>query len=104
MQARYIGKLIYDVTLRAPGQDGYVSTAPNSINKNTFPSALNFNLNAQYNLIDREGGKLQLFGVVTNLLDRNPPRAVSVVNFTAGNWNPYDVIGRAFRMGIRFEY
>ena len=104
LQARYTSKVKYDVTLRSPGQEGYVSTASNSINKNTFPAAVNFNLSAQYNLIQGEGKRLQLFGVINNLLDKDPPRAVSVINFNNGNWNPYDVIGRMFRMGIRFEY
>ena len=102
--ARYTSKSLYDVTLKDPSQSGYNSAAPNSINKNHFPAALYFNANAQYDLVQSNGKQLQLFGVINNLLNKAPPAAVSIINFTAGNWNPYDVIGRTFRVGVRFAY
>jgi iron complex outermembrane receptor protein len=104
LQARWTSKVIYDATLWDPTQDGYNPASGNSINKNMFPSAVNFNLSAQYNLLESEGRRLQLFGVVNNLLDKDPPAGVSVINFNNGNWNPFDVIGRSFRAGIRFQY
>ena len=96
--------MIYDVTLRDPSQGGYNSAASNSINKNQFPAALYFSGNAQYNLIQSNGKQLQLFGVINNLMNKAPPAAVAVINFNNGNWNPYDVIGRTFRVGVRFAY
>ena len=104
LQARYTSKALYDVTLRDASQDGYNPASPNSISDNVWPSAVYLNLQAQYDLISSEGRRLQVFGVINNLMDKDPPRAVAVVNFTAGNWNPYDVIGRRFRVGIRFQY
>ena len=104
LQARYTSKVQYDVTRRDPSQDGYNPAASNSVNDNLWPSVVYLNLSMQYNLIDSEGRRLQLFGVVNNLLDKDPPRAVAVINFNNGNWNPYDVQGRRFRVGIRFQY
>jgi iron complex outermembrane recepter protein len=104
LTARYTSKVIYDVALRDPSQGGYNSAASNSINKNQFPAALYFSGNAQYNLIQSNGKQLQMFGVINNLMNKAPPAAVAVINFNNGNWNPYDVIGRTFRVGVRFAY
>jgi outer membrane receptor protein involved in Fe transport len=59
------------------------------------------NLSGQYDLIESAGGTLQLFGVVNNLFDRDPPPF-------AGN-NPtnaslYDLIGRTYKLGVRFGF
>ncbi|MEO7689110.1 MAG: hypothetical protein ABIS51_07470, partial [Sphingomonas sp.] len=65
-------------------------------------SALYLNLSASFNIINSEPRRLQLFGGVTNLLNKEPPAAPQLGYST----NPiyFDQIGRQFRVGIRFNY
>jgi len=75
---------------------------PNSINDNFVNGAFYLNLNASYNIIQREGKQLQIFASVRNLLDAAPPSDPQ----TAYSTNPiyFDQIGRYFRLGFRFNY
>ena len=46
-----------------------------------------------------------MFGVVNNILDKNPPVAPSTFqNSLATNNTLYDVIGRNFVAGLRFRF
>jgi len=80
---------------------------PNDIDDNTVPARIYFDLAASYRFTVR-GVKLQAFAAVDNLLDQDPPVAVSVAGnsfITSGtNANLYDTIGRYFRGGLRFEF
>ena len=102
-QLRYISKGVYNSTLIGPGQPGYAPTLPNSISDNDVPTVAYVNLNASYDLIDQGGRKLQLFGVVNNLFDKDPPNDLPS---SYGVTNPvlYDVVGRSYRVGLRFTY
>jgi outer membrane receptor protein involved in Fe transport len=74
---------------------------PNSININRFPAVAYFNLNASQG-ISMNGHKMQLFSVVNNLFDKAPPPlAIAALN---NGGNPYDYIGRTFKLGVRFEW
>lgn len=77
-----------------------------TINDNSIPAYAYLSLSAQYNL--QVGGKeLQLFGTINNLLDTDPPAlpsgTVGFANETSTNPAYYDVIGRAFTLGVRFK-
>jgi outer membrane receptor protein involved in Fe transport len=45
---------------------------------------------------------VQLFGAINNLFDKDPPVAPS--SFGPTNNVLYDVIGRTYRVGVRFSY
>ena len=92
----------WDSTALGPEDQGYDPTSSVSVNKNRFPAAAYLNLSASYNLIRSGDRRLQLFGSINNLLNKTPP-AYSLVAFNNGG-NPYSVIGRYFRAGIRFQY
>jgi iron complex outermembrane recepter protein len=74
---------------------------------NTIDAQLIFNASVQHTLYsDKQRGRLQLFGTVTNLLDADPPVTTSSVAYA---WSAplgagYDKIGRAFSVGVRFSY
>lgn len=74
---------------------------------NTIDSQFILNTSVQHTLLDdRQHGRLQLFGSITNLLDEDPPVATSSVAYA---WSAplgagYDKIGRAFSIGVRFSY
>jgi iron complex outermembrane receptor protein len=101
-QARYISGGVRDVTLVGPGQAGYSTTLANSTNNNRIPAYWYFNMNAQYDIIKSGSRSVQLFGAINNLFDKDPPIAPS--SFGPTNNVLYDVIGRTYRVGVRFTY
>lgn len=101
-QLRYISSGVRDVTLVGPGQLGYSTTLPNSTNNNHIPAYYYVNVNAQYDIIKRGRQSIQLFGAINNLFDKDPPIAPS--SFGPTNNVLYDVIGRTYRVGLRFSY
>ena len=90
----------YSVTLVGPDDPTYSPTLANSVNRNIWPSEVYFSLNAAYNLIDSGGRRLQLYGTMDNVMDKNPP----IVAISIFGGNPYDLQGRRFKLGLRFNY
>lgn len=81
--------------------------AANTINKNSIPAYVYLNLNAHVDLT--LGGKdVTLFGVVNNLTNTDPPMipsgAVGNAAETATNPTFYDVVGRSYKLGLRFAF
>jgi outer membrane receptor protein involved in Fe transport len=101
VQARYTSPIKADATLIGPNDPRYDPKLPNSVNRNLFPASLYWNLSAQYDLITGDKRRLQIFGLVNNLFDKDPPTA-SRPAIESGN--PYDVIGRYFKAGLRFAF
>jgi outer membrane receptor protein involved in Fe transport len=101
LQARYIGPTTIDVTLREPGDPDYNAASTNSVSVNSRPGFTYWNMSVQYRLIDEPGRRLQLFGVVNNIFDLDPPLG-SPGNQTGPSL--YDLVGRSFRVGARFNY
>ncbi len=100
-QMRYVAKGVYNATLIGPGQAGYAPTLANSISDNHVAAVAYVNLNASYRVVSDGNRKVELFAVVNNLLDRDPPNNLPS---SFGPTNPvlYDVVGRAFKIGVRF--
>jgi outer membrane receptor protein involved in Fe transport len=86
--ARYIGALRYDNT--------FVEAL--DINDNRIPATAFFDFSARYDM----RRNFQLFGVVRNLFDKAPPVAPTSFGYPT---SPvfYDVIGRTYRVGFRYE-
>ena len=104
LQWHYTSDILADATLVGPGQAGYSPTLANSVNRNQFPSAYTFNLSENYDFYNDGGTKLTAYLNVNNLLDKDPPGHFQpVVAFLAGG-NPYDLIGRTFKFGVRFKF
>lgn len=103
VQLRYVSKGLYNTTLIGPGQAGYSPTLPNSISDNNVGDYWLTNLNFQYDVVSDGRRKMQLFGVVNNLFDRNPPNDLPS-SFGVTNPVLYDVIGRTFKAGVRFNF
>ncbi|WP_313806281.1 TonB-dependent receptor domain-containing protein [Sphingobium sp.] len=94
---RYIPQGKYDVTLVGPQDKGYSPTLVNSINDNRVSSAFYTNLSLDYAV--GEDAKVHVFGVVNNLFDKDPPVSPGT---TVTNPVLFDVIGRSYRVGVRF--
>lgn len=92
---KYIPGGIFDTTLVGPEDDGYAPTAPNSVNSNRVAGRFYLDLGASYKIND----EFELFGVVNNVLDKDPPLAASAQGGT--NQVYFDPIGRYFKLGAR---
>jgi iron complex outermembrane receptor protein len=103
-QFRYTSGLLADATLIGPGQSGYDPTLSNSVNQNQFPAAYYIDFAENYDFYSDGNLKFTAFLNVNNLLDKDPPgRFRAVIAFLAGG-DPYDLIGRTFKAGIRFKF
>jgi len=100
---RYISPGRRDRTLIGPDEAGYSPALANSVNINRVPAVAYLNLNLSYAIIDREGEKVELFGVVNNVFDKDPPNFLAT-GYGATNNAIYDVLGRAYRAGVRVAF
>jgi outer membrane receptor protein involved in Fe transport len=101
LQARAFSPIRYSALFFGPGEDGYDPTLSTSLNKNKFPALVYFNLNGTYDF-ERFGRKFQAFANVSNLFDKDPPAfAIAAINLGG---NPYDYVGRTFKVGLRFGF
>ncbi len=73
-----------------------------TINENDVPAVTYLNLNASIDVIDDGARKLQFFGVVNNVFDKDPP--LFPVSASPTNPTLYDTAGRAYKVGVRFKY
>ena len=105
LQLRYIGRGNYEAVTAfggspvAPGDSGYATTNPNSINNNSVASATYVNLSGSYDV----GKYLSVFAAIDNLLDKNPPVA------PGGNGYPtnpvyFDTYGMTWKLGVRAKF
>ena len=100
VRAHYIPKSVYDPTLIGPEDPGYSPFLSNSISSNRVASAIYWNLGASYNFINSDRHRLQLFGGIDNLFDKNPPANQP----GRGNNVFFDPVGRYFKVGVRLSY
>ncbi|MDR2214660.1 MAG: TonB-dependent receptor, partial [Nevskiaceae bacterium] len=103
LQLRYIAPGVFQVTNIGPDEAGYSPLLPNSIDDNSVPGITYVNLNAQYTIPLREDRKLELFGVINNLFDKDPPNKMPS-SYGPTNNVLYDVLGRYFRVGARIAF
>lgn len=91
-QTRFISSGVFD--------NAYVEGI--DINDNSIPSRIYENLSLSYDIGPKgDEGRYQLFAVVNNLFDRDPPVVPDTINTT--NQQIYDVIGRSYRVGVRVK-
>ncbi|HTB65645.1 MAG TPA: TonB-dependent receptor [Steroidobacteraceae bacterium] len=105
LQVRYIGSGTYEAITAfggapiAPGDPGYATTNPNSINNNSVASATYLNLSGSYDL----GSHFTVFATIDNLLNKSPPVA------PGGNGYPtnpvyFDTFGMTWKVGFRAKF
>ncbi len=106
---RGVSSGVYDNSFIVCSTDCPVSTVANrTVNQNRIAGAfyLDFNINYSFKI---DKSKAQVFLAIRNLMDTDP---VLVGNGPTGNNTPaypqttrtlYDVLGRVFRMGVRFS-
>ncbi len=78
-----------------------------SINRNKVDSVTYLDATETYDLDSVVGGNLQAFIAVQNIFNTPPPVATYTVQIQAQSGTtlgPYDLIGRQYRVGIRFRF
>jgi outer membrane receptor protein involved in Fe transport len=109
-QVRFVssGELDYDSL--GPGDPGFCLDCTGTVSDNSIPAHATFNLSGSWDFEDLliPGSKMQVFLVVNNLFDKDPPVApgVGFGGGAIGGTNPifFDTIGRAFRFGLRASF
>jgi len=98
-----IGRFSVNTQVSFIGSGKYDNTFDNSaINDNSIPSRAYVTLGGQVDLMrDR---RLQLFGVVNNLFDQDPPPAPANAILFPTNAVYYDILGRRYTMGVRARF
>lgn len=103
LQVRHISAGRFNVTYIGPDEAGYSPLLPNSVSDNKVQAVTYVNLNAQYQLLDNDNASVELFGVINNLFDQDPPNDIPS-SFGPTNNVLYDVVGRSFKIGVRFGF
>ena len=113
LQSRYVGSAKLYSDLVGTNDPNYSVTTDNSINTdNHVGSYWLFNISMSYNFDFKNGRNIQLFGVVNNMFDRKPRYAPAITGLgsvsgggsSVSNPTFYDLVGRRFRIGLRFNY
>ena len=109
LQMKTTSHIEYSNKYVGPDNPLYNANLSTSINKNQFPAMAYFSYGANYTLINTDGRRLVLYGIVDNLLNKNPPFAATGVLLGlgtggSGGYDPYDSIGRYYKAGIRFQF
>jgi iron complex outermembrane recepter protein len=105
VQVRWVGPGTYEAITAfggspiAPGQPGYSTTNPNSINTNSVAGAYYVNLSGSYNVTEH----FSIFATINNLFNKDPPVA------PGGNGYPtnpvyFDTYGLFWRVGVRAAF
>lgn len=101
-QVRYIPKGKFNNGYVGPQDGGYDASLSNSIDNNRVPATVYVDLNGSYRILEREKAFLEVFSTIRNALNKRPQ--IAPANDIGTNANLYDVIGRTFRIGVRFSY
>ena len=100
LQARYVGAGVFSTVLHQG------AGAANTINDNHVPAFVYLSASASYRFHSSGSHSAELFGIVNNLTDTDPPMvpsgAAGGINESSTDGQFYDVVGRFFRAGIRF--
>jgi outer membrane receptor protein involved in Fe transport len=107
LSARYIGGAVLDKQWGdSPDDANYMNDAgqylAGSVDDNSVSPYFNFALNGSYNL--QVGGlkQFQVFGSINNLFDKDPPYSGGYVSGASPQY--HDIMGRAYRMGVRMRF
>ncbi len=95
---RYVGGGAIDKTLLGPDEADYNTASPISIGNNKIDGRFYLDLAGSVNIVNGDNRKLQLYTVINNLFNVDPPFPTTAVS------GLYDKIGRYYRVGLRYSY
>lgn len=101
LSARVFSASKFDATLFDPSDAAYNPASGSSVNDNRFPGAAYFDFYAEQTV--RSGNaSFTLYGSVENFTDKDPA-LFAATSITSGG-NPYDLLGRRFKVGVRVGF
>ncbi|MEE4455171.1 TonB-dependent receptor domain-containing protein [Novosphingobium resinovorum] len=100
LQARGFTSVIYDPSLAAPGDEDYVAASTSSISQNRFAGRIYNNLSISQKI----GDNFQLFGVINNMFNVQPPKYAIIAMTMGSRTLNYDLIGRTFQVGAKVTF
>lgn len=112
-QVRYVADGVNDLLLVGPDDPRYEITVARSsnqtVNVNAVPSYEVYTLSGSYNFALAAGRNLELYGVINNLRDEDPPLIGGNRGFSAGGVGGaqpqfFDTLGRTYRLGVRMAF
>ena len=103
VQVRHISGGTYNASLIGPGQEGYDPRLANSVSDNYIAPWTYVNINGSFAVWSRDAQKVEIFGVINNLFDRDPP-VDAPSSFGPTNNVLYDVVGRTYKICARFKF
>ncbi len=104
LQTRFVkeGRMDMQNPKKGPDDSGYNPALSFSASDNNTPNYFVFNLNASYDLAMFDIERLQVFGSINNLLNKDPPFSTGGV--AGSNAINFDTLGRTYRMGVRAKF
>lgn len=96
----YIPKAKLNPDWIGPEDDGYNISLPNSVTTNRIGSAFYLDLTARVKIWGDDAQNVELFGGVSNALDKAPPSTLRLV----GNPLYFDPVGRSYKIGLRANF
>jgi outer membrane receptor protein involved in Fe transport len=100
LQGRFVGPGKFSTILHEGAGEAL------SVNDNHVPAFVYLTVSAAYRIPIGAERSVELFGIVNNLTDTDPPfipsGAAGGINESSTNGHFYDVVGRFFRVGLRF--
>jgi hypothetical protein len=98
---RYVPESILDPTKIGPDDSRYNINLSNSVETNRVDSRFYLDLSGTISPTAKIfGAKMQIYGAVNNVFDTEEPDQLRLF----GNPLQYDVVGRAFRLGVRSNW
>jgi iron complex outermembrane receptor protein len=107
LQGRWIDGGILDRTFRECTSNCVLANGlqdPNTIDDNTVPSTFYMDMTLKFRALDDD---LEIYGTVTNLLDRDPvytPGVIGRAGTNEFNTSLYDVVGRRYVVGVNYQF
>jgi outer membrane receptor protein involved in Fe transport len=107
LNGRYVGGSVIDKDwCDSAGCATYQNAAGDyllgSVDDNRVDPYLNFSLTGSYDLQVSKMKQFQLFGSIANLMDKSPPFTGGGISGATANY--HDILGRAYRMGVRMKF
>jgi outer membrane receptor protein involved in Fe transport len=106
LNVKYQSNVVYSATNvgldgLTPGTAAYntVAARNDSINRNIWPEVLQFDTRFAYDIYKQGNSRVQAYLNIENITNKKPP----IVAISLGG-SPYDLIGRNFKVGVRFRY
>ena len=108
LNGRYVGgaKLDKDWCDSADNCANYQDASGNyllgSVDNNYVKPYLTFSLSGSYDLKIGDMKQVQVFGSINNLMDKSPPWSGGGISGASAQY--HDIMGRAYRMGVRLKF